>query len=376
MQDLSNLIGELREHAKHIVEERAKAEALFANIGDGAIVTDDKGYISRINKTALELIEISEDEALGKWFPKVFIATDESGQPIPSINRPITKAFLSGKTISKKMFYRTKSRKLLAVSITVSPIMIDDKPIGAIEVFRDISKEFEMDRMKSEFISIASHQLRTPATAVKNLIGLLKEGYVGKLTKEQADLIELAYASNEQQLEVVNNLLYVARADSEEVRLKLIRDDTVQLVKQCIDEQRFTIESREQKIETKLPDKKVLATMDRQFIRMVIENLLSNASKYTPDGGNISLGMTDSEKDFTLKVRDSGVGIAKQDQARLFQRFSRIDNELSTSRGGSGIGLYLVKRIAELHHGHVSVDSEPGKGSTFTIKIPKEQPSG
>lgn len=374
MQDLSNLIGELREHANHIVEERAKAEALFANIGDGAIVTDEKGYINRINKTALELIGISEKEALGKWFPKIFIATDESGRPIPPINRPITKAFLSGKTVSTKTFYRTKARRLLAVSITVSPIMIDDKPIGAIEVFRDISAEFEMDRMKSEFISIASHQLRTPATAVKNLIGLLKEGYVGMLTKEQADLIELAYASNEQQLEVVNNLLYVARADNDEVRLKLIRGDVVQLVKQCIDEQRFTIESRDQKIEVKLPDKKILVTMDRQFIRMIIENLLSNASKYTPDGGNITLSMTDTKKDFTLKVRDSGVGIATQDLARLFLRFSRIDNELSTSRGGSGIGLYLVKRIAELHHGHVSVDSEPGKGSTFTVTIPKEQP--
>src|SRR5690606_1894656 len=131
---------------------------------------------------------------------KVIPAVHEDDTPYQLIDRAITKAFLHGKTISQKMFYIHKKSGKFPVQCTVSPIMLDDKPIGAIEVFRDISADYELARMRDEFISIASHQLRTPATAVKNFIGLLKDGYAGKLTKEQSDIIELAYESNEHQL--------------------------------------------------------------------------------------------------------------------------------------------------------------------------------
>lgn len=377
MQDLSKLIGDLHEHAKHAVEERARAEALFLNIGDGAIVTDDSGKISRINKTALRLLGLDEKDVLGKWFPKIIKATDENGKLIPPINRLITKAFLAGKTVSGKTFYKVSHRGLLPVHTTVSPIMLDNKPIGAIEVFRDISADYELGRMRDEFISIASHQLRTPATAVKNFIGLLRDGYAGKLTKEQESLIEMAYESNEQQLEIVNNLLYVARTDSEKVKLKFEKNDFVDLVRLAVAEQEGSIGSRHQHLRVDLPDEKIVINMDKQFIRMLVENLLTNASKYTPNKGKIALTVTsDTPTTVTVRVTDSGVGIAPEDMSKLFQKFSRIENELSTERGGSGIGLYLVKRIVDLHHGKVNIKSALGEGTTFTVVLPKEQPSG
>jgi two-component system phosphate regulon sensor histidine kinase PhoR len=375
MKDLSRLIGELHEHAKHVVEERARADALFVNIGDGAIVTDEQGMISRVNKTALELLGCHDKELLGKWFPKAIVAVDEDGEPLPLMDRAITKAFLTGKTVSQKMFYIRKNKKIFPVQCTVSPIMLEDKPIGAIEVFRDISSDYELARMRDEFISIASHQLRTPATAVKNFIGLLKDGYAGDLSNEQTQLIEMAYESNEHQLEIVNNLLYVARTDSDAVQLKYKQVDVNKLVADVAKEQKRTIDDRRQKLNMLIPKKPVTITADRQFVHMLVENLLSNASKYTPNGGNIGLELTaEPNAPIVIKVADNGVGIPPEDIDKLFQKFSRIENELSTERGGSGIGLYLVKRIADLHHGSVDVVSKAGEGTIFTVTMPREQP--
>lgn len=352
--------------------QQAQADALFFSIGEGAIATDEKGNISRINKAAREILEIKEEDVLGKWFPGAVVAVDEEGNPIEPMDRSITRAVVDGKSVSERTYYRTYSGRIVPVFVTVSPILLSGRPVGAIEVFRDISTELEIDRLKSDFISIASHQLRTPATAVKNFIGLLREGYVGELTDEQLFIIEQAYMSNETQLEIVNNLLYAARADSTSVKLKLETHDLVGIIKESVAEQQASIKERDQTISVKLP-KQAKMVLDRHFIRMLVENLLSNASKYTPDKGTINLELTTTAQTVKLNITDSGVGISKDDQKRLFQRFSRIENELSTIRGGSGIGLYLVKRIVTLHNGDIRVTSKIGKGSSFVVTLPREQ---
>jgi PAS domain S-box-containing protein len=352
-------------------KQSAQTDALFESIGEGAVATNAEGNISRINTRALNILGLKADEAIGSWFPGTIVACDEDGKIIKPINRAITRTMLSGRPVSERTFYKNSSGKAVPVFVTVSPVIVDDKPVGAVEVFRDISSEYEIDRLKSEFISIASHQLRTPATAVKNFIGLLREGYAGELTEEQHHLVDQAYISNELQLEIVNNLLYAARAENEQVRLKLIQGDLVDLIKTCIEEQSDVMKERSQKLVANLPDHKVMITMDRQFIRMLIENLLTNASKYTPDGGKIIAELIVDPYFVTLKISDTGVGISHADRQKLFQRFSRIDNELSTVRGGSGIGLYLVKRIADLHNYEIKVASEVGKGSTFKVTIPR-----
>lgn len=352
-----------------------EADALFMAIGDGAISTDENGNISRINAAALKILGKEKQNLIGKWFLGEIVAVDQDGAKIEPLERAITRSMINGKSITERSFYKHQNGKNIPVSVTVSPLIVDDRPIGAVEVFRDITAEYEIDKLKSEFISIASHQLRTPATAVKNFIGLLREGFAGKLTKEQTELIDHAYVSNEHQLEIVNNLLYVARADSDQVNLRLLENDYAELVNNCINEQAQVIEERRQSINKDIPGT-LPAVFDRQFLHMLIENLLTNASKYTPDGGTITVTLEDRDTSSRLVVSDTGVGIAIGDQLKLFQRFSRIDNELSTLRGGSGIGLYLVKRIVELHHGKVSVSSKPGKGTSFTVILPKEAKNG
>lgn len=354
-----------------VTRQKAQADALFFSIGEGAIATDEKGNISRINRAAKQILGLDEN-VIGKWFPGTVIAVDTSGKPIEPLERTITRAVLSGKAISERSYYKKKTGDIVPVFITVSPIILDGKPIGAIEVFRDISSEIEVDQLKSDFISIASHQLRTPATAVKNFIGLLREGYVGALSDEQLFIVEQAYNSNEAQLEIVNNLLYAARTESSSVKLKYENHDLSELVRDVTDDLGDVIKERAQKVSLDLPNAASMQ-MDKHFLMMLVENLISNASKYTPDGGKITVSINELDEMLQLKVADTGVGIAKIDQPKLFKRFSRIENELSTIRGGSGIGLYLVKRVTLLHGGLIEVSSKVGKGTVFTVILPKER---
>ena len=229
-----------------------------------------------------------------------------------------------------------------------------------------------LDRAKDEFIGLASHQLRTPATAVKNFIGLLKEGYAGELTEEQRTYVGQAWESNEQQLEIVDSLLRVARTDSGMISLKRRRLDLRSLVAGVIAQQRPTLVARAQSHKLYVPDPSVHAFADDEYLRMAVENLLSNASKYTRPGGRILVAVIGTEDSACIAVRDNGVGIAAADISRLFGKFSRIDNELSTQVGGNGIGLYLARRIIDLHEGRIDVESRPGHGTTFTIRLPVE----
>jgi len=362
-------LEQLQELAVETAQEMARSDALFLSIGDGAIATNEHGIITRINRVALSILGFKEEDVIGEQFTKVIIATDSRGIPISKDKRPITLSFQKNNTVSRRCYYVRGNGLLVPVSVTVSPIFLDKKPVGAIEVFRDISEELEVDRIKSEFISIASHELRTPATAVKAYLGMLLEGYAGDLTPGQLDFIQMAYDSNERQLKILNDLLYVTKTESESVNLKLSVVDISELTASVIERMGEMVASRKQNIALALA-KDVVAKVDVSFMRMVIENLVSNASKYTPSGGKIMVSVVNKRKAVEISVSDNGVGINPNQMHKLFKKFSRIDNSLSTEVSGSGIGLYLVKQIIELHNGNIKVKSIPNKGSVFTVKLP------
>lgn len=230
----------------------------------------------------------------------------------------------------------------------------------------------ELNDAKDEFISLASHQLRTPATGVKQFIGMLLEDYFGKITDEQRTMLEYAYESNERQLEVINDLLKVAQVDAGKVMLVKKECDLAELLEDIMQEQRTQFASRDQRVLLDRPTEPVKARVDRNRIRMVIENLVDNASKYTPEGRRIitSIHQSPRGKFVTIKVKDEGVGIAEEDIPKLFQKFSRLDNPLSIQVGGTGIGLYWAKKIVDLHDGSISLKSKPDKGTIFIVKIP------
>lgn len=226
-----------------------------------------------------------------------------------------------------------------------------------------------INKAKDEFVSLASHQLRTPATGVKQYVGLLLQGYLGEITQEQQSFLAKAYESNERQLKIINQLLYVARLDAGKVRLEPTLSDLSKLLTDIVDEQHLTFKERGQAITFNVPAKTIMARVDERLIRMAIENLLDNAGKYSPVGKPVLVTLQEHEGNVVIAIRDHGVGIPKKQQSNLFQKFSRIDNPHSIAAGGTGLGLYWAKKIIDLHDGELSLISRPNRGSTFTITL-------
>ena len=223
---------------------------------------------------------------------------------------------------------------------------------------------------KDEFIMLASHQLRTPATIVKQYTLMLHDGYAGALSKQQLKMLDSAITSNQRQLQIIEDLLRVARVDDGKVYLEKTENDVVKLVYDVIQAQLIIFKAREQRIAFNKPTRKMSAFIDGKLIRMVLENLLDNASKYSTSGKTMTVSLKQNKKETTITIADEGVGVLKKDQPKLFKKFSRIDNVLSMSTTGTGLGLYWVKKIIELHKGTIEVSSKMSKGSVFTIKLP------
>lgn len=227
-----------------------------------------------------------------------------------------------------------------------------------------------LNKAKDEFISLASHQLRTPATGAKQYLGMMLEGYTGELSGEQKNFLQKAYESNERQITIVNDLLKVASVDAGKVRLKQEKTDLVDLIRNVIDEQKSKFTERSQRVAYRPKQARLAATVDKNHIRMVIENILDNASKYTPEGKSITVGLQKTKNSIVISIKDEGVGIDPKDIDKVFGKFSRIDNPLSVAVGGSGLGLYWAKKIIDLHGGSITIQSKLNKGSTFSITLP------
>jgi PAS domain S-box-containing protein len=227
-----------------------------------------------------------------------------------------------------------------------------------------------LNTAKDEFISLASHQLRTPATAVKQFLGMVLEGYGGRVPQKQLKLLKQAYASNERQLTIVEDLLKVAQVDAGKVKLQKETVDLVALIKDVIQGQTAKFSEHGQTVIFKPRPRSVTAKADPDRLRMVLENIIDNASKYSTPGKTIEVKTAKSKGITTITVRDEGVGINPRHAEKIFDKFSRLDNPLSVLVGGTGLGLYWAKKIIDLHDGTITVTSIPGKGSTFTISLP------
>lgn len=235
-------------------------------------------------------------------------------------------------------------------------------------------KRQEVQTAKDDLLSLASHQLRTPATVVKQYVGMLLQGYAGNMTNQQTDMLNKAYDSNERQLEIINQLLYVARLDAGRIKLHTEKVNIHEIIQSVARDQSETITGRRQKLDVSLPKRSVTLIADPHYVRMIFENLLSNAIKYTPEKGAISISVRKEGHDLVVYVKDSGVGIDPDVHGSIFEKFTRVENELSTDVNGSGVGLYLTKQIVELHGGTIEVQSEVEQGAEFVVRLPLEGP--
>jgi PAS domain S-box-containing protein len=230
----------------------------------------------------------------------------------------------------------------------------------------------QLNTAKDEIIGIASHQLRTPATAVKQYLSILLDGYVGKLnlTTEQKTILKRAHASNERQLKIINDLLKVAQVDAGHVKLDRKTTDMNTLLHATVQDSQKYFEAKQQTLTIQVPKQPLKLRIDATRMRMVLDNLLNNASKYSPEMTTTHVSLKKTKLHTIISITDSGVGIDPVDHAKLFQKFSRVNNPLSVKAGGTGLGLYWAKKIIALHDGSIDVKSEVNNGATFSIKLP------
>lgn len=353
---------------------RAQADALFASIGDGVIAINENGRVYRANKAALDLLGYQEREILGKWFPRVVTVINDSGVPVKRMERATTRALLTGHTVSERTFYKTKHIDKLPVFVTVSPIMIDGHPAGAIEVFRDASDEYELDKMKGEFISFASHQLRTPLTAILTYTNMLLQGFKGELKPGQAEFLNIILSSGNRMNELIDTLLDVSRMDAGNARININEVKLDNLIRNSVQEIWSLSEKRQQNIVLNITAKNTIIRTDPLLFTEALTNLLSNAVKYTPRNGTITVGLSAEQNLVHITVSDNGHGIPASLQSKVFSKFFRAPNILQEESVGTGLGLYMVKQIIDNLGGTICFTSKVGTGTTFTITLPIKPP--
>ncbi|HET9098553.1 MAG TPA: PAS domain-containing sensor histidine kinase [Candidatus Saccharimonadales bacterium] len=376
-------------HERAMVElERYKI--LVDTIEDYAIFfIDPVGYIMSWNRGAQKTKGYTEDEIIGEHFSKFYLEDDVIAK---KPERELELALKMGRVEDEDWRVRKDGSTFWANVVITALYDSNHNHIGFAKVTRDlterkihedalrkantqlVSQQQELERLnvsKDEFISLASHQLRTPSTAIKQLLGMLKEGFYGEIPDDIQTVITKAYTSNERLINTVNSLLRVAQLDAGKVILKKVPVNMGQLLHDIYEEQADTIKSRNQEFKLSLPVKQTVhMEADYDNLRMAISNLLDNATKYTSEGGKIVVSLKREAKKITICVQDNGVGIKKQDINKLFEKFVRIPNELSQKVGGSGLGLYWVRKIIELHGGKIKVASDKKNGTQFTIIFP------
>jgi len=324
----------------------------------------------RVNDATLELFECSASDLLGKKYLSAVQALNLNGEMIKPINRPIMRALIEGKRISDTVLYVKRNGKHLPVHLTVSPIMLDGEPIGTIQVIRDVTREQRIDRAKTEFVSLASHQLRTPLTAMRWYIELLLRGRMGPLASEQKSSLEEIYRVNLRLIELVGALLSVARIEIGTLTVAPVPSDVSQLARDVTVDLKPQISEKNLEFKEFFDPNIPVMPLDPDLTRIIFQNLLTNAVKYTPAGGKIGLRVELEKGHVLIKVSDTGYGVPKRQQKLLFTKLFRADNARRQDTDGTGLGLYIVQSIVENARGKIWFESEENKGTVFYVRLP------
>jgi signal transduction histidine kinase len=382
-----NVLEDLSTEKTKVEIAKAKEEAILLSIGNGLIATNETGKVILINKIAEKLLDKKSREVVGENFSEVAPMEDEKGVPIRTEEHPINKALSADKiitvaTISHDYYCVRKNKTRFPVAIIATPVILGRKVIGAIGVFQDVTKEREVDRLKSEFISLASHQLKTPPTIIKLLAERLLGNKIGELTKGQREYIGDISLANQRMIDLVNALLDMSRIELGAFELRTTKKDVCEVIRSIIDESRSIIDQKHLRLRIAPLGKKVELMLDETLFRTIINSLITNAITYTPAGGEIEVTcrMVDKgqkiggndivETSFVVIISDTGYGIPQSQQDKVFNRFFRADNAREKNANGTGLGLYIVKSVLDRSNGLIWFSSRENKGSMFYVAIP------
>lgn len=372
---IKNVLDDLQLERSRLADAKAKQEALLASIGEGVVATDENGRIILMNHAAEQMLDLLAKQAMGQVIFEAWKVFDEKGNFVPEAARPITRA-LQGKittttTTGPSFLYARNNGTTFPVAIAVTPVIVNNKIIGAIEAFHDITREREVDRTKSEFVSLASHQLRTPTTAINWYSEMLMEEDVGTLNAKQKEYLREIYHGNHRMIDLVNQLLSVSRIELGTFMIKPAPVDTTTIIDDVLQELKTTIQEGKLTVAKKYAPGAPIIESDKNLIRIVIQNLLTNAVAYTPAKGKITISVTPTGAGIRLTVKDNGVGIPPTAQVKIFTKFFRADNARIFKPDGNGLGLYMSKKITAALSGTISFTSTVGIGTTFVVDLPR-----
>jgi PAS domain S-box-containing protein len=359
---LINILEDVEEARKRAEEERNKTLAVITNFVDGLLVFDKEGKVSLINPQAENFCKVKEKEVIGKSILEL--------SQFPDF-KPIAEAV--GKEMKGIFRKEVPIRKDFILEATTVPIMRKEGKIGTLMILHDVTREKMIERMKTEFVSISAHQLRTPLSAIKWTLKMFLDGDLGELTKEQREFLEKIYQSNERMINLINDLLNVTRIEEGRYLYRPVLADIVPICQSVIDSYKEEIEKKKLKFRFEKPKGLPKVRVDVEKISLAIQNLLENAIRYNREGGGIEITLEEKEGKIKFSIRDTGIGIPKDQQHRVFTKFFRAPNAMRMETEGSGLGLFITKNIIEAHGGEIWFESEEGKGTTFYFTLPVAQ---
>ncbi len=385
-----NLEEKVASRTAELISERDKTNAIISNMVDPILVVNNDMKLVLANQASQNVLKLNT-KAIGQtvgaknsdlaftnfkglssinFNSKILNATPDGKVWLEEVvingNKPGLKPlnpFLSGRSN-----YDTDNK--IYKIITVPVVGKEGQKYGYMKIFYNMTRERLLDQMKSEFISVAAHQLRTPLSAIKWSIKMVLDGDVGKITKQQIAILNKGYVSNERVIKLVNQMLNVSRIEEGKFGYSYAMSDFLDIIRSNVNNIKDLTENKNLKINLKLPDKPININMDKEKINMAIQNLIDNAILYSPENNKIDIEVRQEDNSLAFTIKDSGLGIPKNDQDKIGTKFFRSDNVLRVQTDGSGLGLYITRNIIEGHGGTLDFESTEGVGSVFTIKLP------
>ena len=379
MFNLKNIFSENSENKKNTPSSfLGDGKAILDAVDDGVLAVNSKGNILVINPAAEQITGWNGSDAVGLVFNSVLKITNNEGGEMIEISNPVNRVLRTGENFTTRdLFIKTQSGKIVPIFLAVNSI--DGQNSGVVVVFRDISKELKENREQAEFISTASHEMRTPVASIEGYIGLALNPATATIDARAKSYLQKAHENTKHLGQLFQDLLDITKA--EDGRLK-----NEPVVLDAIEFSRNIWEGLKPKAEAKglnyifEPDnhktgEKTLTPVffihaDRDHLHEILNNLFENAIKYTPSG-MVSVNVTGDDNNVQISVKDSGIGIPAEDIPHLFQKFYRVDNSETREINGTGLGLFLSRKLTESIGGFLDVESEYKKGSTFTVKLPR-----
>ncbi len=362
---------DLKEAEKKTQLEKDKIEAIVSNFVDPIMVLDTEGKIILFNPSAENIFGLSNN-VYGKKFPK------KDNYSMKNIKELIKYEY--SVKVAEELKIDNDSIEEVVINngdgeqtykVTTSGVIGKNKEnLGTMKIFYNLTREKMIDKLKSEFISIAAHQLRTPLSAIKWSIKMILDGDAGELNEEQSEILTKGYESNERIIILVNDMLNVSRIEEGRFGYSFEMSNFHEVFDQVAMNLAPKIKEADLKFDVSIPDEVPDIYMDKSKMTMVLQNLLENAVKYTQSHGKLSLSLEVEDKFIKARVKDNGVGIPKEDQVKLFSKFFRASNVIKLQTEGSGLGLFIVKNVVEKHGGKIVCNSEEGIGTEFIVTLP------